>query len=162
MSSLQALAKSGVAVWLDDLSRSFLSSGELEGMVADGKIVGITTTPTIFAKSISAGAGYEQQLRESALRGTAIGETLRLLTAWDVRAACDILRPVYEGSGKRDGRVSRSTHGLLEMPSEQPRRREVYGGWLIDPISSSRSPLPALDSLPSQKAWLRASASMSR
>ena len=54
-------------------------------------------------EAIGAGSGYEDQLRDLALRGTAIGETLRLLTAWDVRAACDILRPAYDRSGGRDG-----------------------------------------------------------
>ena len=79
--SLEALAAAGVAVWLDDLSRPRLQTGSLAGMVEGGGIVGITTNPTIFAKAIGAGAGYEPQLRELALRGTAIGETLRLLTA---------------------------------------------------------------------------------
>ena len=81
--SLQELADLGVAVWLDDLSRPRLSSGSLAAMVERGEIVGITTNPTIFAKAIGAGSGYEAQLRDLALRGTAIGETLRLLTAWD-------------------------------------------------------------------------------
>ena len=106
MNSFTHLASSGVAVWLDDLSRTLLQSGDLERMVAGGNVVGVTTNPTIFSKSISAGAGYVDQLRELALRGTAIGEALRLLTASDVRSACDVLRPVYERSGKRDGRVS--------------------------------------------------------
>ncbi len=79
--SLQELADLGVAVWLDDLSRPRLHSGSLAARVERGDIVGITTNPTIFAKAIGAGSGYEAQLRELALRGTAIGETLRLLTA---------------------------------------------------------------------------------
>ena len=79
--ALQDLAAAGVAVWLDDLSRPRLHSGSLAGMVAQGGVVGITTNPTIFAKAIGAGSGYEDQLRDLALRGTAIGETLRLLTA---------------------------------------------------------------------------------
>jgi len=104
--ALLRLAAAGVAVWLDDLSRPRIQSGSLASMVERGDIVGITTNPTIFAKAIGAGSGYEAQLRDLALRGIAIGETLRLLTAWDVRAACDILRPVYDRTGGRDGRVS--------------------------------------------------------
>jgi transaldolase len=87
--ALKALAKAGVSVWLDDLSRPLIQSGDLAELVDRGEIVGITTNPTIFAKAIGSGSGYEDQLRELALRGTAIGESLRLLTAWDVRAACD-------------------------------------------------------------------------
>ncbi len=75
--ALQDLAKAGVAVWLDDLSRPRLQSGSLARMVAEGGIVGIITNPTVFAKAIGAGSGYEDQLRELALRGTTIGETLR-------------------------------------------------------------------------------------
>src|SRR4051812_49812332 len=104
--ALRELAAAGVAVWLDDLSRPRIQSGSLARLVERGDIVGITTNPTIFAKAIGAGSGYEEQLRDLALRGTAIGETPRLLTAWDVRAACDVLRPVYERSGERGGRVS--------------------------------------------------------
>ena len=88
--TLKDLAAAGVATWLDDLSRTRVISGDLLQMVTAGDIVGITTNPTIFSKSISARSGYEDQLRELALSGTAIGETLRLLTAWDVRAACGV------------------------------------------------------------------------
>jgi hypothetical protein len=93
-SALNDLAEAGVSVWLDDLSRPLIETGSLAKLVDDGEIVGITTDPTIFAKAIGSGSGYENQLRELALRGTAIGQTLRLVTAWDVRAACDVLRPV--------------------------------------------------------------------
>src|SRR3954451_21428950 len=103
---LQELAAAGVAVWLDDLSRRGIQLVSLARLVEQGDIVGITTNPTIFAKAIGAGSGYEEQLRDLALRGTAIGEALPLLTAWDVRAACAVLRPVFDRTGGRDGRVS--------------------------------------------------------
>jgi transaldolase len=86
-SALNDLAEAGVSVWLDDLSRPLIETGSLAKLVEDTGVVGITTNPTIFAKAIGSGSGYEDQLRELALRGTAIGETLRLLTAWDVRKA---------------------------------------------------------------------------
>src|SRR5919199_5149151 len=84
--ALQELAAAGVAVWLDDLSRPGIQSGSLTRLVEQGDIVGITTNPTIFSKAIGTSSGYEKQLRDLALRGTAVGEALRLLTAWDVRA----------------------------------------------------------------------------
>jgi transaldolase len=83
--ALQQLAESRVAVWLDDLSRARIQSGGLAALVQRG-VVGITTNPTIFAKAIGSGAGYEEQVHDLALRGTAVGESVRLLTAGDVRA----------------------------------------------------------------------------
>ncbi len=130
--SLQELADLGVAVWLDDLSRPRLSSGSLAAMVERGDIVGITTNPTIFAKAIGAGSGYEAQLRELALRGTAIGETLRLLTAWDVRAACDVLRPVFDRSGGRDGRVSIEVDPRISGDAERTAAEARGLWWLVD------------------------------
>jgi len=130
--SLQELADLGVAVWLDDLSRPRLHSGSLAAMVERGDIVGITTNPTIFAKAIGAGSGYEAQLRELALRGTAIGETLRLLTAWDVRAACDVLRPVFDRSGGRDGRVSIEVDPRISADAERTAAEARGLWWLVD------------------------------
>ena len=130
--ALQDLAKEGVAVWLDDLSRPRLQSGALARMVAQGEVVGITTNPTIFAKAIGAGSDYEEQLRELALRGTAIGETLRLLTAWDVRAACDVLRPVYGRTGGRDGRVSIEVDPRISGDAERTAAEARGLWWLVD------------------------------
>jgi len=130
--TLRELTDIGVAVWLDDLSRPRLQSGSLAGMVERGDIVGITTNPTIFAKAIGAGSGYEAQLHELALRGTAIGETLRLLTAWDVRAACDVLRPVFDRSGGRDGRVSIEVDPRISSDAERTAAEARGLWWLVD------------------------------
>jgi len=130
--ALLRLAAAGVAVWLDDLSRPRIQSGSLARMVGQGDIVGITTNPTIFAKAIGAGSGYEAQLRELALRGTAIGETLRLLTAWDVRAACDILRPVFDRSAGRDGRVSIEVDPRISGDAERTAAEARGLWWLVD------------------------------
>jgi transaldolase len=116
---LQQLADSGVAVWLDDLSRARIQSGELARLVEHGGVVGITTNPTIFAKAIGSGAGYETQVHDLALRGTAVGETVRLLTAWDVRSACDVLQPVAIRTAGRDGRVS------IEVDESADRRSSI-------------------------------------
>src|SRR4051794_3097083 len=101
--ALQQLADTGVAVWLDDLSRARIQSGELARMVEHG-VVGITTNPTIFAKAIGSGSGYEEQVHDLALRGTAVGETVRLLTPWGVRSACDLLQSTAARTRGRDGR----------------------------------------------------------
>lgn len=130
--ALDDLATAGVSVWLDDLSRPRILTGSLARMVDDGEIVGITTNPTIFAKAIGAGSGYEQQLHDLALRGTAIGETLRLLTAWDVRAACDILRPVYDRSAFRDGRVSIEVDPRISGDADRTAAEARGLWWLVD------------------------------
>src|ERR1700709_2921017 len=116
--ALKQLAEAGVAVWLDDLSRARIQSGELARMVEHGGVVGITTNPTIFAKAIGSGSGYEDQIHDLALRGTAVGETVRLLTAWDVRAACDILSPTADSTGGQDGRGP--VEGGPSTPQEAP------------------------------------------
>src|SRR6201996_1187380 len=152
--ALKDLAKEGVSVWLDDLSRPLIETGALAKMVDDGEIVGITTNPTIFAKAIGSGSGYEEQLRELALRGTAIGETLRLLTAWDVRAACDVLRPVFERTGGRDGRVSIEVDARISADADRTAAEARGLWWLVDrpnlfiKIPATETALPAIaDSL---------------
>ncbi len=130
--ALKDLAAAGVSVWLDDLSRPRIQTGSLAQMVERGDIVGITTNPTIFAKAIGAGSGYEEQLRDLALRGTAIGETLRLLTAWDVRAACDILRSVYDRTGARDGRVSIEVDPRISGDADRTAAEARGLWWLVD------------------------------
>ena len=104
--SLTALTDAGVSIWLDDLSRERLTSGSLAELVAHDHVSGVTTNPSIFAKAISGGTDYEAQLGELAVRGVWVGEALRALTTFDVRWACDVLRPVYEATGGVDGRVS--------------------------------------------------------
>lgn len=130
--ALTDLAAAGVAVWLDDLSRIRIHSGSLAHSVEAGEIVGITTNPTIFAKAIGTGSGYEDQVRDLALRGTAIGETLRLLTAWDVRAACDIMRPIVEWTGGRDGRVSIEVDPRIAQDGERTAAEARGLWWLVD------------------------------
>ncbi len=148
--ALKDLAAAQVSVWLDDLSRTRIRSGSLVRMVEGEEIVGITTNPTIFAKAIGAGSGYEEQLRDLALRGTAIGETLRLLTAWDVRAACDILRTVYKRTDGRDGRVSIEVDPRISGDADRTAAEARGLWWLVDrpnlfiKIPATMAGLPAI------------------
>src|ERR1700742_460658 len=130
--ALTDLAAAGVAVWLDDLSRTRIQSGTLARSVEQKEIVGITTNPTIFSKAIGSGSGYEDQLRDLAVRGTDIGETLRALTTWDVRAACDIMRPAYDVSGGRDGRVSIEVDPRIARDSARTAAEARGLWWLVD------------------------------
>ncbi|MFD6175038.1 transaldolase [Streptomyces coeruleorubidus] len=130
--NLDRLAAEGVSVWLDDLSRERLAGGRLTDLVAEQRVVGITSNPTIFAKAIRSGARYDEQVKGLARRGVRVEEAVRLLTAFDVRWACDVLRPVYEASGGVDGRVSlevdpRVAHDTAATVAEA---RALW--WLVD------------------------------
>jgi len=130
-SRLDALAQGGVAVWLDDISRQALESGHLAEL-RDRGVVGVTSNPTIFAKAVSDAETYAEQVRDLAARGISLEEAVRMITAYDVRWACDVMAPVYESSGGRDGRVSlevdpRLAHDTVPTTAEA---RALW--WLVD------------------------------
>ncbi|HLK42484.1 MAG TPA: transaldolase family protein, partial [Thermoleophilia bacterium] len=103
---LKKLSDAGVAIWLDDLSRERITSGNLAALMTEKQVVGVTTNPTIFQKAVSGSAIYNEQLRELAARKVTVDEAVRMITTRDVRAAADILRPAYDASQGQDGRVS--------------------------------------------------------
>ncbi|MFD4292416.1 transaldolase [Rhodococcus sp. NPDC058505] len=103
--NLAALSAAGVSVWLDDLSRNRLETGNLAQLVAEKSVVGVTTNPSIFQAALQ-GPEYHAQLHELAGRGANVDDTVRALTTDDVRNACDLLAPQHEASGGVDGRVS--------------------------------------------------------
>jgi len=104
--NLAALSAAGVAVWLDDLSRERLRSGNLAELIATKSVVGVNTNPTIFASAVANGDAYDQQLRELAGQGADVEDIVRAFTTDDIRHDCDVLRPVWAATGGRDGRVS--------------------------------------------------------
>lgn len=101
---LADLSAAGVSIWLDDLSRSRIASGNLAGMIRDNAVVGVTTNPTIFAAALAQGADYAAQLEE--LGQVTVAEAITALTTTDVRDACDLFAPTYARTGGFDGRVS--------------------------------------------------------
>jgi len=103
---LAALSAQGVSVWLDDLSRERIESGNLADLIATRSVVGVTTNPSIFQAALSKGHAYDAQVRELAAGGADVEETILAVTTDDVRSACDVLAPVYEATGGLDGRVS--------------------------------------------------------
>jgi transaldolase len=103
--ALDDLASNGVSVWLDDLSRERLTSGNLEQLIDKG-VVGVTTNPSIFEAALSKGHAYDEQVAELARSGASVDEAVFALTTQDVRDACDVFLPVYEATNGRDGRVS--------------------------------------------------------
>ena len=104
--ALARLSELGVSVWLDDLSRELLAGGELERLIRDKHVVGVTTNPTIFASALAKGDRYEDQVSQLAARGADVDTTIFEITTDDVRQACDVFRPVYDATDHIDGRVS--------------------------------------------------------
>lgn len=101
-----ALSAAGVSIWLDDLSRQRITTGNLAELIDTRDVVGVTTNPTIFQGAISAGIGYEEAVAAQAAAGASVDETIFSLTTTDVAGACDIFRPIYDATGGVDGRVS--------------------------------------------------------
>ena len=148
--ALADLSSAGVAVWLDDLSRSRLASGNLAELIADKSVVGVTTNPSIFQKALSDGAAYDEQVRDLALRGTDVGEAVRALTTYDVRWACDVLREVYDRSDGVDGRVSIEVDPRIAHDSDRTVAEAKALWWLVDrpnlyiKVPATQAGLPAI------------------
>lgn len=100
------LSQAGVSIWLDDLSRDAIEKGELQHLISEYDVVGVTTNPTIFAAALKDAGTYQKQLHQLAKSGTSAEEAVFALTAKDVADACDVFSSIYESSGGFDGRVS--------------------------------------------------------
>ncbi|MCG5473167.1 transaldolase [Micromonospora sp. LAH09] len=129
---LNELTAAGVAVWLDDLSRVRLSSGGLDQLRREKHVAGVTTNPTIFAKALSDADEYNWQLRDLATRGIEVEEAVRMLTTYDVRWACDVMRPSYDGSDGVDGRVSIEVDPRVAHDSDRTVAEAKALWWLVD------------------------------
>jgi transaldolase len=150
MTALADLSAAGVAVWLDDLSRERLRSGNLAELVRDKEVVGVTTNPSIFQKALSDGAAYDEQVRDLALRGTDVGEAVRMLTTYDVRWACDVMREVYDRTDGVDGRVSIEVDPRVAHDPDRTVAEAKALWWLVDrpnlyiKIPATKAGLPAI------------------
>ncbi|WP_037607321.1 transaldolase [Streptacidiphilus rugosus] len=151
--SLARLSDEGVAIWLDDLSRKRLTSGNLAELVRDKHVVGVTTNPSIFQKAIGSGDGYEAQLADLAVRGVTVDEAVRMMTSADVRDAADVLRPVYDASNGRDGRVSIEVDPRLAHETAPTIAEAKQLWWLVDrpntfiKIPATLAGLPAISAV---------------
>ena len=148
--TLAQLSALGVAVWLDDISRERLVSGGLARLVAERHVVGVTSNPTIFAHAISQGSAYDDQLADLAARQIGTEEAGRAITTYDVRWACDVLRPAYEASGGVDGRVSLEVDPRLARNTAATIAEARALWWMVDrpnayiKIPATREGLPAI------------------
>ncbi len=148
--ALKRLSDEGVAIWLDDLSRQRITSGNLAELIDQQHVVGVTTNPSIFQKAISQGDGYDQQLSDLAAREVTVEEAIRMITTADVRDAADILRPVFDATGGQDGRVSIEVDPRLAHNTKATTAEARQLAWLVDrpntliKIPATRAGIPAI------------------
>src|SRR5690349_8280279 len=123
---LADLTAQGVSLWLDDLSRQRLHSGNLKNLIETWHISGVTTNPSIFQAALKDGAAYQKQLDELAARGASVDDTVREVTTDDVRDACDLFTGIFQATHHVDGRVSievdprlaHETQGTIDQAAE--------------------------------------------
>lgn len=121
---LQQLASLGQSFWFDNLSRSLISTGELERLIRDDGLRGMTSNPTIFEKALSSGDAYDAQIRRLAGEGANKEQIFEDLAFHDIRRAADLLRPVYLATNKADGYISIELPPYLASETE-PSIREA-------------------------------------
>jgi transaldolase len=149
---LQKLADHGQSVWIDYLSRDLLRSGELERMMREDAVVGVTSNPTIFQKALSAGDAYDEQLREVLEQTHDPKEIFIRLAATDVGEAADLLRVVWDGV-RKDGYVSIEVDPTLAYETEATTAEAKRLHALIDrpnlfvKIPATKPGLPAIEDM---------------
>jgi transaldolase len=129
---LGQLTTAGVSVWLDDISRDRLITGNLADLIRDRHVAGVTSNPTIFAHALGSGSAYASQIADLAVRGVALAEAARAITTYDIRWACDVLRPVYDATGGADGRVSIEVDPRIAGDTAMTIAEARALWWLVD------------------------------
>lgn len=148
--NLAALSAAGVSVWLDDLSRDRVRTGNLQELIDTKCVVGVTTNPTIFQKALSEGHAYDEQIAELAKRGADVDAAVRTITTDDVREACDVLWPQWEASDGVDGRVSLEVDPRLAHDPDKTILQAIELCKVVDrpnvliKIPATRPSLPAI------------------
>ena len=130
--ALADLSAQGVSIWLDDISRERLTSGNLKQLISDKHVVGVTSNPSIFQKAMEQGEAYDEQLHDLTVRGVSLEEAVRLLTSYDIRWACDVLHQTYDTSHGQDGRVSIEVDPRIAHDSEKTTAEAKALWWLVD------------------------------
>jgi transaldolase len=129
---LGELTQAGVSVWLDDISRERLRTGNLKSLVKDSHVRGVTSNPTIFANALAKGDAYDEQIKDLALREVTVEEAARMITTYDIRWGADVLRPVYDSSSGVDGRVSLEVDPRLARDTDKTIAEAKQLWWLVD------------------------------
>jgi transaldolase len=147
---LGQLSAAGVSVWLDDISRERLTTGNLAGLIRDRHVVGVTSNPTIFAHALSSGSSYDRQIADLEVREVGLEEAARAITTYDIRWACDVLRPVYDATDGVDGRVSLEVDPRIARDTAKTIAEARALWWLVDrpnlfiKIPATEQGLPAI------------------
>jgi transaldolase len=152
-SRLHKLSALGQSVWIDYLSRDLIASGELERMMRDDAVVGVTSNPTIFQKAIAGGESYDEQLAEAAAETHDPKELFITLASTDIANACDLLRPVWDEGSGRDGYVSMEVDPTLAYDTEATTAEAKRLHELVDrpnlfvKIPATKPGLPAIEDM---------------
>ncbi|RMH54514.1 MAG: transaldolase [Candidatus Hydrogenedentota bacterium] len=150
---LKKIGSLGQSVWLDQLSRSLISSGELERMIVEDDVRGVTSNPSIFEKAIRSDEAYASEFRELFSIYEDDFRVYEALVLPDIRSACDVFSAVYESSGGADGYVSLEVDPRLahdaEATVEEARRlwNEVDRPNLMIKVPATIEGLTAIESL---------------
>jgi transaldolase len=148
--ALAELSEQDVSIWLDDISRERLRSGNLQDLIDQKHVVGVTSNPTIFQKAMEKGDAYDEQLRELKKREIAVDGAIRYLMAYDIRWACDVLRPTFDATGGQDGRVSIEVDPRIAHDTDRTAAEAKGLWWLVDrpnvmiKIPATKEGLPAI------------------
>ncbi len=148
--NLAALSAAGVSVWLDDLSRQRLQSGNLQELIDTKSVVGVTTNPSIFQKALAESDAYQDQVAELAERGADVDATVRTVTTDDVRNACDVLKREWEASDGVDGRVSIEVDPRVAHDTDKTNKQAIELWKIVDrpnlfiKIPATKEGLPAI------------------
>lgn len=129
---LATLSDLGVSIWLDDISRERLHTGNLADLVQNKHVVGVTSNPTIFAKAVAEADDYAEQVHDLAVRGVDLEEAVRAITTYDVRWACDVMRKTYDRTHGQDGRVSIEVDPRLAHRTDATIAEARALWWLVD------------------------------
>src|SRR5512146_2905543 len=129
---LAELTNAGVSIWLDDISRDRLRTGNLADLIENFQVRGVTSNPTIFAHALSKGSAYDEQCADLQGRGVTVEEAARMITTRDIRWAADVLRPVYDASDGVDGRVSIEVDPRLARDTAATVAEAKQLWWLVD------------------------------
>ncbi len=124
---IKELKKYGQSLWLDNIRRALITSGELKRLINEG-LMGVTSNPTIFEKAIAGSRDYDKQMLQLISEGKGVTEILNALTIKDIQMAADLFLPVFEETDGRDGFVSIEVNPTLACKTNETIRavKEIH------------------------------------